>query len=256
MSVKPKTQPTDASTAETSQSKPASSAAPAPATMPASSPETTPQIAAPAAVLSVPAPAPIAESTVVVGEAYERIVLQLMEMGYDRPEVERALRASFNNPDRAVEYLLSGIPAGLGEVVEAPPGEQGAAPPIPPSAGAPARDVNPLEFLLNQPQFQQMRLAVQQNPSMLPTLMQQISRSNPQLLQLINQNQEAFLRMINQNNPAGNVPGEAPVAGQANLESLIGSAEITQTDKEAIDRVRLLKHCVILFNLLTFDVVS
>jgi len=43
----------------------------------------------------------------VTGQAYEQAVNNLIEMGFERDQVIKAMRASFNNPDRAAEYLMT-----------------------------------------------------------------------------------------------------------------------------------------------------
>jgi len=48
-----------------------------------------------------------AASSLVTGNELEAMIQNIVEMGFPREEVVRALRASFNNPNRAVEYLMT-----------------------------------------------------------------------------------------------------------------------------------------------------
>ncbi|MCI4383447.1 hypothetical protein PGIGA_G00026510 [Pangasianodon gigas] len=183
-----------------------------------------------------------AASILVTGQAYENLVTEIMSMGYEREQVVAALRASYNNPDRAVEYLLMGIPAepdqpaqeavrpaAETERPQPPPAATGATP-----SQAPPTSANPLEFLRNQPQFQQMRQIIQQNPALLPALLQQLGRDNPQLLQQITQHQERFVQMLNE--PLG---GEAEAA-EAQGAPHTNYIQVTQQEKEAIERLKAL----------------
>ncbi|XP_028258715.1 RAD23 homolog A, nucleotide excision repair protein b isoform X2 [Parambassis ranga] len=198
-----------------------------------------------------------AASILVTGPAYENLVTEIMSMGYEREQVVAALRASYNNPDRAVEYLLMGIPA---EASDLPPREpvRHSVPPIPstpatqqqppaaasrpvsgsqpPAGGGSDSTGNPLEFLRNQPQFQQMRQIIQQNPGLLPALLQQLGRDNPQLLQQITQHQESFVQMLNEPR-SGDTEGEGAEAQGSPHTNYI---QVTPQEKEAIERLKAL----------------
>ncbi|KAM6304461.1 UV excision repair protein RAD23 homolog B isoform 3-T3 [Podargus strigoides] len=188
-----------------------------------------------------------------LGQSYENMVTEIMSMGYEREQVIAALRASFNNPDRAVEYLLMGIPGDNQAVAEPPQASTGASPSsavaaavatIPTTASSVGG--HPLEFLRNQPQFQQMRQIIQQNPSLLPALLQQIGRENPQLLQQISQHQEHFIHMLNEpvlesRQGLSARDGVASTGGAAETGSdLMNYIQVTPQEKEAIERLKAL----------------
>ncbi|CAH1111942.1 unnamed protein product [Psylliodes chrysocephalus] len=184
----------------------------------------------------------VAESALLMGEEYETMVRNIMDMGYARDQVEQALRASFNNPDRAVEYLINGIPLlddqeAVNETADL--------------SGVDERQSDtddPLAFLRTQPQFQQMRQVIQQNPQLLNAVLQQIGQTNPALLQLISQNQESFVRMLNE--PAGGgggaqTPGSGAALSTGGAQAAAGGPpqgmiQVTPQDKDAIERLKAL----------------
>ena len=278
----PKPKPAPAATTPTPTTAPAPAPTTATATpaTPAAAVETAtaPAPAAPAAETAsanaTEASAPAASGPgLVSGAELEAVVTQIMTMGFERDQVLKALRAAFNNPDRAVEYLLTGIPeapaapeapapAAQAEAMEAamgqPPSVGGAAA-TPASIGAGALNLFPegipnieggqdgdghmLDFLRDNPQFQAIRVMVQGNPQILQPMLAELQRQNPQLYHLINANQEEFLALLNEPLPDNIQEIMADFGGEGGVPELDGEGEggvqieLTAEERDTVDRL-------------------
>ncbi|KAF9701891.1 hypothetical protein EKO04_000179 [Ascochyta lentis] len=277
MVSKPKQPAASASKAPSTPAKPAAPAqtpaAPAAPAAPAPSSSTTQNVPA------TPSPAPAQQSerfndpsALTMGGERDAAIANMESMGFARADIDRAMRAAFFNPDRAVEYLLTGIPeSALQE--QAQQQSQARAPTSPPpatggntgatpaasggdepinlfeaaaqagqgrggaggarsgaaaggGAGAGALNANSLDFLRNNPQFQQLRQVVQQQPQMLEPILQQVGQGNPQLAQMIASNPEQFLQLL-----AEDADDDAPLPPGAQ------SISVTEEEREAIERL-------------------
>lgn len=192
----------------------------APATPAAPTRSTEPASAEPPATPSFNDPSAFA-----VGNARETAINSMLEMGYPRDQVEAAMRAAFNNPDRAVDYLLTGIPEQHQAAAETAPANTTSATATTEStrsANPDTENVNLFEAAAaaaNQPdhelggeagalpsadlealrasaQFQQMRDIVRQQPEMLEPILQELISTDPRLAQLISSNTSAFVQML------------------------------------------------------------
>ncbi|WOH05410.1 hypothetical protein DCAR_0624826 [Daucus carota subsp. sativus] len=200
-----------------------------------------------------------AASNLVAGGNLESTIQHILDMGggiWVRDTVLRALRAAFNNPERAIEYLYSGIPelAVAPVVAQAPAGGQTINPPSQ-APQAPGPQVGPnanplnlfpqglpnmgsnanagnLEFLRNSPQFQALRTMVQTNPQILQPMLQELGKQNPNLMRLIQNRQADFLDLIN----------EPVEGGEGNILGQLGGAapqalSVTPEERDAIERL-------------------
>uniref|UniRef100_A0A1I8NV08 UV excision repair protein RAD23 n=1 Tax=Stomoxys calcitrans TaxID=35570 RepID=A0A1I8NV08_STOCA len=163
--------------------------------------------------------------------ANESMVREIMSMGYPESDVRRALFASFNNPDRAIEYLIEGIP-DIREIMGAPPAS---IPTVNPPTGAPAGGPNPLNFLREDPRFSQMRRVIRQRPELLSNVLARIGETNPALLSVIRENQDEFVAMINEE-VSGGGGGESTDSGAEPREDVV-EITLTEDEKQAVDRL-------------------
>ncbi|KAL6996777.1 UV excision repair protein RAD23 B [Sarracenia purpurea var. burkii] len=203
-----------------------------------------------------------AASNLVAGSNLDQTIQQIIDMGggmWDKETVTRALRAAYNNPERAVDYLYSGIPeaAEVAVPVAHLPANQtasegaetgaGAAAPIsgvPNSSplnlfpqetvtgGGSGGGLGPLDFLRNSQQFQALRSMVQGNPQILQPMLQELGKQNPQLLRLIQEHHAEFLQLINE-------PVEGPEGDLFDQpdQEMPHAISVTPAEQEAIERL-------------------
>ncbi|KAM7484550.1 hypothetical protein LguiA_000559 [Lonicera macranthoides] len=272
------TAPTSKPSVPPPTSTPASTATATQAPVPTVTPTASLPVPVPAAApnSSVPAASDTdvygsAASTLVAGNNLEGAVQQILDMGggtWDRDTVLRALRAAYNNPERAVEYLYSGIPeqAEVPPVARVPPSGQAAnasahvLQPTQPAAAVPSAgpNANPLDlfpqglpemgsnaggagsldFLLssleNYGAGKPTDLAGSLSP--LPTnvpipMLQELGKQNPHLMRLIQEHQADFLRLINEPSEGGeNILGQLAAA-------MPQAVTVTPEEREAIERL-------------------
>ncbi|KAE9454360.1 hypothetical protein C3L33_13736, partial [Rhododendron williamsianum] len=129
-----------------------------------------------------------AASNLVAGGNLNGTVQQIIDMGggtWDRETVVRALRAAYNNPERAVEYLYSGIP----EHAEVPPVARAPVSGLAPNS--PAQPQQPAPVPSSGPNANPLDLFPQ-------PMLQELGKQNPHLMRLIQDHQADFLRLINE----------------------------------------------------------
>ncbi|KAL8196375.1 hypothetical protein R6Q57_024670 [Mikania cordata] len=203
-----------------------------------------------------------AASNLVAVSNLEGTIQHMLDMGggiWDRDMVVRALRAAFNNPERAVEYLYSGIPEPadlpLAAGVASVPGLQAVNPPTQPTqsavavpstgpnanpldlfpqglpdmgANAPAGAAGNLDFIRNSPHayilFQALRAMVQANP--------QILQAESMLYDILYMKIAYILLLINTESQFKNVLGDLAAA-------MPQAVTVTPEEREAIERVSL-----------------
>ncbi|KPA83457.1 Uv excision repair RAD23-like protein [Leptomonas pyrrhocoris] len=210
--------------------------------------------AAPASTSSMPeAAAPAAPPAVNTFGAPTNLIDEVCSMGFeDRHQVALALRAAYMNVDRAVEYLVDGIPPHLVHELTrdttpaapspattstrgAPTSAEASAAPAPTTASSgttapvPSGPESELRAALaGIPQFDQIRALYLQNTETLPIVTQQIALRHPAVYELIERNPEAFLAIMSETGSPGMTERSPPQSGTTAASTAYGTARLDE----------------------------
>ena len=104
------------------------------------------------------------------------------------------------------------------------------------AAATSAANLASLDFLRSNPQFQQLRQLVQQQPQMLEPILQQVAAGNPQLVNTIASNPDQFLSLLSED-----ADEDTPIPPGAQTVS------VTEEERDAIERVRMVQSLIFNF---------
>uniref|UniRef100_A0A5F9CW82 UV excision repair protein RAD23 n=1 Tax=Oryctolagus cuniculus TaxID=9986 RepID=A0A5F9CW82_RABIT len=185
--------------------------------------------------------------------ASEQMVAEIVSMGYEREQVLAALRASFNNPHRAVEYLLMGLPGDRASAAEVEPPQAGSsgagrssAVEADEGAATSGSGGHPLDVLRNLPEFEELRRIIQHFPSLLPGVLQRLCPQDPQLEDQLRQYQEYLVHMLTTEEEEDGSEGGGGGEGVDNAETAEtvreddSYIEVTPQEQAAIERLKAL----------------
>lgn len=163
--------------------KPKAGAAPAPAAVP---------------VTPAPAPRPVVAPPVqqpqqaVAPQVNEADLTALKDMGFPEQEARAALLAAFGNADRAVEYLMNGIPQ-----------QRAQQQPAPQQQVASQQQHSDFPQLRSNPTvLRRLQTCSRDTPQELSKLLAELRQSNPELIAEINSNKQGFLQLLREAPPA------------------------------------------------------
>ncbi|ORC90726.1 UV excision repair RAD23-like protein [Trypanosoma theileri] len=177
------------------------------------------------------------------------LIDSIVAMGFeDRGQVALALRTAYMNPDRAVEFLCTGIPSRaieqIAEEMNVPTTQPGHSAELPnrraPLGGQPQGNSNLRQALMNIPDFEEIRALVQTNPQALAAVLQQLQLHYPEIIELIQQSPDEFGAIMMGGGPQGAggvLPSAGPPLGeeeQAAVQRLVSLGGGTWTEHDAI----------------------
>ncbi|XP_054731132.1 UV excision repair protein RAD23 homolog A-like isoform X1 [Anastrepha obliqua] len=135
-------------------------------------------------------------------ECDEFLLRKIVAMGYNETDVRRALIASFNDPNEAVDYLIQHVQERIEQqTARKKPQQRQKRKNCSCSLIEPVKSdkSNAIAFLRNDPDFKNLRRLLRRRPNMLQIIIKRIGASHPELLFLLKEHEDDFLQLLHEN---------------------------------------------------------